>query len=97
MNMVWMVAALVVTLLVVALSLAAAVAADAQSRRGRRQLAARRAAGAGAGAGPRSGVLTAEKVPSGRDWPRVATRAWAICGAASGIAVAFVGVLIVVG
>ncbi|MDF3313614.1 hypothetical protein P3H15_53015 [Rhodococcus sp. T2V] len=95
MNMGWMVAALVVTLLVVALSLAAAVTADARSRRSRRQLAARRAAGAGSGA--RSGVLTADKVPSGPDWPRVATRAWAICGAASGIALAFVGVLIVVG
>ncbi|MFC9363399.1 hypothetical protein ACFTZB_43405 [Rhodococcus sp. NPDC057014] len=95
MNMFWMVAALVVTLLVVALSLAAAVAADARSRRSGRQLAARRAAGAGSG--PRAGVLIADKVPAGRDWPRVATRAWAICGAASGIAVAFVGVLILVG
>lgn len=95
MNVFWMVAALVVTLLVVALSFATAVTADARSRRCRRQLAARRAAGAGSG--PRAGVLLAEAAPAGRDWPRIATGAWAICAAASVVAVACVGVLTLVG
>lgn len=93
MNVFWMVTALVVTLLVVAVSLAAAVTADARFRRSRRLLAARRAAGAESGLQ----MLTAEAVPEGRDWPRVATAAWAICVAASIMAMTFVGVLIIVG
>lgn len=93
MNVFWMVTALVVTLLVIAVSFAAALTADARFRRSRRLLAAGRAAGSESG--PQ--VLTAEAVPDGRDWPRVATAAWAICVAASVIAMTFVGVLIIVG
>ncbi|MDH6291910.1 hypothetical protein M2275_006849 [Rhodococcus opacus] len=93
MNMFWMIATLVAMLLVIAASFAAAVTADAVSRRAHRH-APRPAEDARTG--PVSRALTAEWVHAGREWPRVATGAWTICVAASVIAIAVVGALILV-
>ncbi|MFD9661479.1 hypothetical protein ACFWAY_07570 [Rhodococcus sp. NPDC059968] len=91
MNMSWMVTVLAATLIVVAASFAAAVTADAASRKQMADQADQ------AASGPRSQVLTGEQVHKGRDWHRVAIRVWTICVAASLSAVAFIGVLIIVG
>ncbi|PQP18983.1 hypothetical protein C5613_31250 [Rhodococcus opacus] len=91
MNLFWMVAVLAATLIVVAASFAAAVTADAASRRQWPERADQVASD------PESRVLTVESRHVGRDWHRVAVRAWTICVAASLLAVAFVGVLIIVG
>ncbi|MFD9663472.1 hypothetical protein ACFWAY_17890 [Rhodococcus sp. NPDC059968] len=91
MNMFWMVAVLAATLIVVAASFAAAVTADAASRKQMPERADQ------AASDPQSRVLTAASVHVGRDWHRVAIRAWTICVAASLSAVAFIGMLIIVG
>jgi hypothetical protein len=94
MNMFWMIATLVAVLSVIVASVAAAVTADAVSRRPRRQLPRRADI---SGSEPRARVLTAEAMSAGRDWSRIATAAWTLCVAASVLAVAFIGVLILVG
>ncbi|MFC9356544.1 hypothetical protein ACFTZB_08170 [Rhodococcus sp. NPDC057014] len=94
MNVFWMVEVLTVTLCVVAVSFAAAVTADVVSRRSRERVPDR--AEAAASPSP-ARVLTDRVVRHDRDWHRVATRAWAICVLASVIAVAAVGLLIIVG
>jgi hypothetical protein len=94
MNMFWMVEVLMVTLCVIAVSLAAAMTADAVSRRSRKRVPD----GAPTAASPsESQMLTIDVVRRERDWHRVALRAWAVCVTASALAVAVVGVLIVVG
>ncbi|PQP10529.1 hypothetical protein [Rhodococcus opacus] len=92
MNMFWMVEVLVATLCAIAASFAAAVTADAVSRRSHARVPDR----ADTGASP-SPMLTARTARRERHWHRVAIRAWAICGIASVIAVASVGLLIIVG
>jgi len=94
MNMFWMVEVLVATLCVIAASFAAAVTADAVSRRSHARVPDR--ADTAASPSP-TGVLTARTARRERDWHRVAIRAWAICVIASVIAVAAVGLLIIVG
>ncbi|EKT84442.1 hypothetical protein WSS_A02185 [Rhodococcus opacus M213] len=94
MNVFWMVEVLMVTLSVIAVSLAAAVTADAVSGRSRERGPDRVDAAVSPSASP---VLNAWEVRRDRDWHRVATRAWTICILASVVAVAAVGVLIVVG
>ncbi|MGV9864358.1 hypothetical protein [Rhodococcus koreensis] len=91
MNMFWMVAILAATLIVVAAAFATAVTADATIRRRVPDRADHSASQ------PESPVPIAEQVHKGRDWHRVAVRAWTIWVAASLVAVAFVGVLVIVG
>ncbi|WP_016881510.1 MULTISPECIES: hypothetical protein [unclassified Rhodococcus (in: high G+C Gram-positive bacteria)] len=94
MNMFWMVEVLVAMLCVIAVSFAAAVTADAVSGRSRERVPDRAETAASPSESP---VLTVEVVRRDRDWHRVAIRAWAICVTASALAVAAVGVLILVG
>ncbi|WP_172650907.1 hypothetical protein [Rhodococcus opacus] len=102
MTVFWMVEALMVTLAVIGASLAAAVTADAVSRRptprprdrDRVRVSDRAEVAVDSSASP---GLTARAVRRDRDWHRVANRAWVICIAASVIAVAAVGLLIIVG
>ena len=94
MNVFWMVEVLTATLCVIAVSFAAAVTADAVSRRSRERVPDR----AETAASPsQARVLYARVVSRDRDWHRVAIRAWAICVLASVIAVAAVGLLVIVG
>lgn len=94
MNMFWMVEVLVATLCVIAVSFAAAVTADAVSGRSRERLPDLAETAEPAA---ESRVLTARPVSRDPDWHRVAIRAWAICVTASAVAVAVVGVLVIVG
>ncbi|MFC9764239.1 hypothetical protein [Rhodococcus jostii] len=84
-----MVALLVVTLLVVPVSFGVAARADAKVRR----LAESRASHPN----PVGSVGVADVDERCDRWRQLATRAWAICGGASLVAVAVVGVLICVG
>ncbi|WP_081792524.1 hypothetical protein [Rhodococcus wratislaviensis] len=84
-----MVALLVVTLLVVPVSLGVAARADAKVRR----LAESRASHPNL----KGSVGIADVDERCDRWRQLATRAWAICGGASLVAVAVVGVLICVG
>jgi len=84
-----MVALLVVTLLVVPVSFGVAARADAKVR----QLAESRASHPN----PVSSVAVADADKQCDRWRQLATRAWLLCGGASLVAVAVVGVLICVG
>lgn len=95
MNVFWMVEVLMVALCVIAGSFAAAVTADAVSRRSRERVPDQLDTVVVSPAPTR--VLPARPVSSGRDWHRVAIRAWTICVTASAVAVAAVGLLIIVG
>ncbi|MFF2113626.1 hypothetical protein [Rhodococcus koreensis] len=82
------------TLGVIAVRFAAAVTADVVSRRSRERVPDR----ADTAASPsQARVLTARVVSRDRDWHRAPIRAWAICILVSVIAVAAVGLLIIVG
>jgi len=84
-----MVALLVVTLLVVPVSFGVAARADAKVHR----LAESRASHSN----PGGSVAVADVDERCDRWRQLATRAWLICGGASLVAVAVVGVLICVG
>ncbi len=76
----------------IAVSFAAAVTADVVSRRSRERVPARAEVAVDSPASP---GLTTRAVRRERDWHRIAIRAWTICVAASAVAVAAVGMLIV--
>ena len=82
----WTVAVIAVTLIVVVASLGAALAADAMSHRHVREPEPSRVGGGGAAPAP----TTRLRDPR---WRRTAVQAWTICGAASAIAIAIIGVL----
>ncbi|AHK30759.1 hypothetical protein AZG88_28000 [Rhodococcus sp. LB1] len=79
-----------VTLIVVVASLGAALAADAMSHRHGREPEPSRAGGSGAAPAPTTRIRNPR-------WRRTAVRAWTICGAASAIAIALVGLLMSAG
>jgi len=91
MNMPWMVVVLVATLVVIVASVGVAVTADAVSRR-----RVHRSADTAA-ADPESPLRTVDAASRVHDWHRLAVPAWMTCVGASALAVAVVGVLIVVG
>ena len=95
MNMPWMVVVLVATLVVIVASVGVAVTADAVSRhpRGRVQ----RTADTAAAEDPESPPRTVDVASRVHDWHRLAVPAWMTCVGASALAVAVIGVLIVVG
>ncbi|RZL75841.1 MAG: hypothetical protein EOP32_30490 [Rhodococcus sp. (in: high G+C Gram-positive bacteria)] len=86
----WMVGLLVIALVVVPVSFGVAARADAKTRRLSEALAPDANGG-------RSVLAVAEAGGKCDQWRRLATQAWLICGAASLVAVAVVGVLICVG
>ncbi|WP_213572146.1 hypothetical protein [Rhodococcus sp. USK13] len=94
MSMFWMVEVLAATLVVVAVSFAAAVTADTVCRRSRIQVLE---VDDRAASERESRMRTVETSRRDRDWHKAAIWAWTIWVATSAIAVAFVGVLIIVG
>ncbi|WP_172652288.1 hypothetical protein [Rhodococcus opacus] len=94
MNMPWMVVVLVATLVVIVASVGVAVTADAVSRRRVHRSADTAAADPES---PMRTVDAASRVHWVHDWHRLAVPAWMTCVGASALAVAVVGVLIVVG
>lgn len=92
MDMFWIVEVLVATLCVIAAAFVAAVTADAVSRHSRERVPDRADTAASP---PRAQMLTVRQGRD-RDWYRVAIRAWAICVIASAVAVAAVGLSIIV-
>lgn len=91
MNMPWMVVVLVATLVVIVASVGVAATADAVSRR-----RVHRSADTAA-ADPESPLRTVDAASRVHDWHRLAVPAWMTCVGASALAVAVIGVLIVVG
>ncbi|KAF0964710.1 hypothetical protein [Rhodococcus sp. T7] len=92
MDMFWIVEVLVATLCVIAAAFVSAVTADAVSRYSRERVPDRADTAASP---PRAQMLTVRQGRD-RDWYRVAIRAWAICVIASAVAVAAVGLSIIV-
>lgn len=86
----WTVVVIAVTLIVVVASLGAALAADAMSHRHGYEPEPSSVGGRGSAPGP----TTQLRHPR---WRRTAVRAWTICGAASTIAIALVGLLMSAG
>lgn len=82
----WTVVAIAVTLFVVVSSLSTALAADAMSHRHRHEPEPSRASRPGAAPAPTIPICNLH-------WRRTAVQAWVICGAASAIAIAIVGLL----
>ncbi|AII04066.1 hypothetical protein EP51_05395 [Rhodococcus opacus] len=86
----WTVELIAVTLIVVVASLGAALAADAMSDRHEHELESSSAGGPGTAPAPPTQIRNPR-------WRRTAVQAWTICGAASAIAIAIVGLLTTAG
>ncbi|MFC9841212.1 hypothetical protein ACFVKB_46830 [Rhodococcus sp. NPDC127530] len=82
----WTVVVIAVTLIVVIASLSAAIAADAMSHRHEHVREPSRVGG------PRVAPAPTARIRNPH-WRRTAVQAWTICGAASALAIAIVGLL----